>query len=1552
MVHLYNRLLKKINILFAEIECLKECCEEGGTGGGFEYRLVDRTDTDKEFDLTEDGIVVSTIDLEEYLTAPELYGPNGIFNGGYFNIPGTYQFFVWADDYLIDNVRYQNYISDTITLDPADGTFDRKDRIFIQNDETFGFVTGTPGLIVFPPDIDDFTQVTLVDIIVEAGTTSPSYVTTELIHDDNVGEPSEWTTIENTANTRIQLGNTDQAQSGANSIKVEAVLGADQATFTNDSTIPGVDISLFVFRAYIPSGEDAAFRFRFINSTTQDNTSMTVSDGEFNFRSSVVDAWQIIIIPTVNIPDFHKLNIDVVEMRFKAGSTCYVDNVIFQLGLPPSPSIVIPEYTLGTETGNEVVLYRDGLDVGQVPFPPGSAGVGTEDDGATVLGNSTVLNFLDRLRAIDGGAGKTNIDYYPYETVSSIPSYLLPDGDTVIDNGDSTYDVLIVDGGSIKASRFGLTGDLRYIDFTSDGSTATILSADAASTDVGKTVWLHGAHLNPDTAGSEVPFTQLGRIVSFRGIIQSVVPGVSFDIDGIPNLAVTGRGYIYTENCETYYRMTRFAQYRKIQNIDVDVEGIIGINPNYKGIYSAESNDGIDIYLSDSGVSILSNTARAIKFTDEMNPNTMYGFDFLAGDNNFHTNIPTYPTDKGLPIMLLGDYKYAFAARSAGNSVRDIILENQNYTPDDLDGNDGFFTKLFSGDSTGGANYDGTGERRSQRIIISNSNARCKNGWISNFQNNGFSNEVHLTDCYLNDVQHFTGERGRELEPDNSTNVCVWTYTDGSNITGQFNIASNVITAPAGQDFSWYDHIDTIGSLFMRVSVGPEVARIASITDAKTAVLEPGISDGNYSTVFVAIEGRDYYDHAMYVHPSMIVRMIRCKSNNGPGNIKMYSDSGSVTDEWGEWYIYDSELYQLETLSGGTSSTACVTRIDNSRVYFYNMSGYVYMRNSELLGGTFQGHEYIDEGNVIYPDSTDMLFTVNDSNLRHRYFNTKGSLRITYIGTDNFVEVVNLDIPDNGRIPAVRNGTLLLKDIETRRGMIGAYTAPDAGADTVLIFDHFKQQNYDGNFTFLRNNDWDVFTISWKNSLYFKNRKDTRILTFDNTGKNIGKLGLPTDVNGQGYIRQWDTPIEVWAGFNEWDYGAVNLHRATRWRMQDISFGHFYGLWTSEFYPVSATSIPPVPETGSTPPEGLLDNQLPMTNGILTIEFKGTVNMNPYYHKDPTGGTFGEHVRMDTTFGNFVVKSLIREEGEVATFKIDYDNGRLIEINSTHHKKYVSAQPTDLSVVGERRYLDNETGGYWEYEIDFADDSAQSYAGTQSSVTPKDDTGADLVDENTVVITRTVLDITGTPEWSIGQEKTDESDLKSFDFTLNIQGGGTLEFEYDTEFDVIDLTLGNLDQYPFEPHYYKHLWAFKSSDAAGYRCVINNRTGQILFDQVISETLDPANMITVNSGDKITRREWVLKGIKTLTTDTGNTVNVSNPLGNVCNKDSANSNTSYTATGRGGSALVKINTLAEPTFTNANKIAGATWVSATDMWMGVVDRSNDGSDYEFYFLAI
>lgn len=120
---------------------------------------------------------------------------------------------------------------------------------------------------------------------------------------------------------------------------------------------------------------------------------------------------------------------------------------------------------------------------------------------------------------------------------------------------------------------------------------------------------------------------------------------------------------------------------------------------------------------------------------------------------------------------------------------------------------------------------------------------------------------------------------------------------------------------------------------------------------------------------------------------------------------------------------------------------------------------------------------------------------------------------------------------------------------------------------------------------------------------------------------------------------------------------------------------------------------------------------------------------------------------------------------------------------------------------------------------------------------------------------------------------------------------------------------------------------------------------------VTAPSLTTALISSEPTGKVLITKEYLNSISPQNTADCGTVIPLDTSGGHLCNMASANSATTYTTTGTVLNAYAKvlINTTSEPTVTGATKIAGATWVTGTDMYMVV---NYNGNRMEYYFLEI
>lgn len=283
--------------------------------------------------------------VNPYLTGLDVYGggnggsTNGgniLINYGIFHIQ-NYDYFVWADKYIINRVTYTNYISEIVTLSPGHTTFDRVDAVVINSNETITVVEGTPSATPVLPTIDYETQLLVKAIEVKANTTEPDDIENILIYDENTqiagGEADTLTTTPAT----VLLADTSAAYSGTKSILFQEALKNNFVRFKLNTPVEPQDFDVVVFhiknKESLSQEVDRKISLAFISPATLNSTpDITIINGDYGYNSSTLD-WQTIAIPVKDLKlqnlvyEFLTIRTDISFASF------HLDLIFLQKGL-------------------------------------------------------------------------------------------------------------------------------------------------------------------------------------------------------------------------------------------------------------------------------------------------------------------------------------------------------------------------------------------------------------------------------------------------------------------------------------------------------------------------------------------------------------------------------------------------------------------------------------------------------------------------------------------------------------------------------------------------------------------------------------------------------------------------------------------------------------------------------------------------------------------------------------------------------------------------------------------------------------------------------------------------------------------------------------------------------------------------------------------------------------------------------------------------------------------------------------------------------------------
>tara|TARA_R110000803_G_scaffold69058_1_gene131198 strand:+ start:2192 stop:3892 length:1701 start_codon:yes stop_codon:yes gene_type:complete len=275
---------------------------------------------------------------------------NAILKGGVIKVTGAnLDYIAWGTSYIINNEHYTTPIFDTVTLSNGDATHGRIDVFIIRMTGTTPSIVvleGTPSASPVKPVPNLLTEVEISFSTVLALATSDPVVVTELIYDENTGEPGEW------ANTVLMAGgdlaDTTLPYQGTLCVSLPAVTSgiitwANAALLTFDS---GQSLN---FAMKVPSvfPNPGSIQVKLINSVSSDYWLLTLTPRnlrDYGYVTSDV-AWQVVTIKLAELTASNPLatQYDTLEMTFKNTSITYLDWLNTQGGQVQPPQAWVEE---------------------------------------------------------------------------------------------------------------------------------------------------------------------------------------------------------------------------------------------------------------------------------------------------------------------------------------------------------------------------------------------------------------------------------------------------------------------------------------------------------------------------------------------------------------------------------------------------------------------------------------------------------------------------------------------------------------------------------------------------------------------------------------------------------------------------------------------------------------------------------------------------------------------------------------------------------------------------------------------------------------------------------------------------------------------------------------------------------------------------------------------------------------------------------------------------------------------------------------------------------
>jgi hypothetical protein len=837
------------------------------------------------------------------------------------------------------------------------------------------------------------------------------------------------------------------------------------------------------------------------------------------------------------------------------------------------------------------------------------------------------------------------------------------------------------------------TSDATYLDVTLSGNILSLPSVPFTADDVGKTIAIKKAHQNPDTAdGTELPDTQLGRLVTATVTIQSVdVGNQTAVISETLNQSGQLRAFLFYNYLDNYVEAVNTCYDSEISKLEIDISGIVGLSlfgasHSNRYILIKSATGDLNVYPKKGLQTVFKWVNENVNYRDAM-------YRIEAGNGDFYHSINTLPPDEGSTVFGYG-WNFLEDTEDAGHhqSVRTLQIENIKFTDQDLDGNDGRWSAIAELSGGGNDELFEVSKVQYQNITIKNCTPRCKNDGITIFNNiNKDTNFPGNNNIYIEDVDlrywssNYHGEHGRSWVDNDTIENC-----NNDNVVYKFGINPNdpdtTLLTPASftvlngiltvndPDFSWYDY-----RLFMELGLGRtwklslindlnekketlvphSNTTLSYIVDAKsidTSGFGTPLPDGSYKALDIRPNGTQYagyYGHPTYIHPHQNITAVNLKSDK---DICWWNSSGyKKNDLKNKWIkLYQCEINVLSITNGGATDVnvyldSC--RFDTSTLFFANE---LHCHNTEV--------PEIDGVNEIYVQGE---------------VNFKGSI-ICY--NDKQTEFHWNNVTLGGHIKFYVNPvTFHVSDFKFSKGFVEVFTQDGSK----IIYERMRRDSKlpkaFGNFNIdppheLNQNSkviWkdcmpDVEGL-WNSNGVVPNNDTLKgniefinstlpVGTYDGLNDAIAEVQMPVNANS-GTI--YDTDF--------WGHGSgtqLGMYQGFGYLTADFAKSDTFNVLLenhSVFRPKSAKEY-----SSWNFRDGGYD-ALSWWKG--EVFFKVTTD-NPF-------DTLQSWVGRNNMYSNIRLKGLKREIGEVIRFSIDHENGILFEEDSTHSVKKVSALPND-----------------------------------------------------------------------------------------------------------------------------------------------------------------------------------------------------------------------------------------------------------------------------------
>lgn len=327
---------------------------------------------------------------------------DGIESGGLVSWDSLLVFSITSAVYWINGVQYTS-VAQSLTLNPADPTNPRIDVFALDNTGTFVAVEGVASTPPVEPQTDPATQLYRAFAQIDAGATTPTGVTSEIIYDENI----EWTTTTG-AGLTVNYNDVSTPFHLVKDADVGTWATTRTITFTHTGVLSRNDYTLLKMyinlKAALPS--TANIQVYFLNGTTQ--ITPTTNLGPAHGFSKTGVGYQNVTVQLSTLA-FSGSDFTKVVIRFTGvGSGIYLDWVQLQGGVVNGSTNFITDVYRISGTTNVMKVINGVSTLAFVDsVSTGSGGVSTAVDSIWRTGGQDSIKFsiAGRLRSIKDSSG-------------------------------------------------------------------------------------------------------------------------------------------------------------------------------------------------------------------------------------------------------------------------------------------------------------------------------------------------------------------------------------------------------------------------------------------------------------------------------------------------------------------------------------------------------------------------------------------------------------------------------------------------------------------------------------------------------------------------------------------------------------------------------------------------------------------------------------------------------------------------------------------------------------------------------------------------------------------------------------------------------------------------------------------------------------------------------------------------------------------------------------------------------------------------------------------